>query len=390
MTLRYRAYAFGMPKGLKFTNGVARNPATGRYHVRVMTAGRVIQKVLPTKRSAEALVRDLKVEKVRASLGLGPSVTGATIKQVTTTFIEEAEARGVMDSTAGRYRRVAKILNRVLGPQRSARLANADIARFVATRRSEGVSGRTIQAELSLLRTFVRGTVGPAFIEWVTPTLYDPQQAAPKPIPTDTEIAGLLWTLRDQPPWYRVILLGLLTALRPSDVLAVGPAHLQTTDSGDPILAVPMQKRRGQVLALPVVPRLWTVISAVDSGTFGPTVTTYQSFQSGLRHHTRTLTTPWNGIQALRRTAATWASEAGFTDDQVGLLLGHKVRGMAREHYIRPAADPWIPVRREMLGAVAARLKEAEASFEIYFGAYEKHTPETLKTIRDKRRDSLK
>jgi integrase len=95
------------------------------------------------------------------------------------------------------------------------------------------------------------------------------------------------------------------------------------------------------------------------------------SFGSALRHHTKALDKPWNGVQSLRHVAATWVSEEGFTDAEVGILLGHTVPSMARRHYIRPAADPWVVLRRRMLTAVEDRLEMAYATLENF----KRHTP---------------
>jgi integrase len=298
-------------------------------------------------------------------------VDAQTLSQCVEGFIEAAEVRGVMVSTAARYRRVGRQLLEVLGRRRSPRLTNGDVMAYVKARREAGVSGRTISSELSLLRTFLRGTVGPAAITWAAPRLYDPDQEAPKPIPRDWAVADLLQVLRPKPPWHRAALIALLTALRPADVLRLGPQHLNRNERGWPFLVVPMQKRRGAEVVIPVVETLFRELEPVTSGLYGPTVTGVASFGSALRHHTKALQKPWNGVKILRSVAATWASEEGFTDAEVGILLGHTVPSMARKHYIRPAADPWMVLRRRMFEAVEARLELADAELENF----KKHTP---------------
>lgn len=346
------------PPGLKYSGGIARDEQ-GRYHVRIMVNRQLIRRILPTRREAQSLIRDLKREKMRAELGLSSGMTTRTLAQCVEGFIEAAEQRGVMYSTADRYRRVGRTLLKVFGRRRNPQLTNADVAEYVAARRADGVTGRTIASELSLLRTFLRGTVGPSCIAWATPTLYDARQAAPKRIPSDLEVAGLFETLRPRPPYYRAALIALLTALRPADVLRIGPRHLEAGAEGQPILVLGMQKRRSLEIVIPVVPMLWRALEGVTDPTYGPPSRSIQSFGSGLRNATRDLVPPWNGINILRHTAATWSAEAGFTDDEVGVLLGHRVKGMARQHYIRPSSDPYVGMRRPLLEAVAERLEIA-------------------------------
>ncbi len=73
--------------------------------------------------------------------------------------------------------------------------------------------------------------------------------------------------------------------------------------------------------------------------------------------------TGWNGLGHLRPTAATWASEAGFSDEDIDALLGHSAWTLARKSYIRSPRlvlnDPLIPKRLEMLKAVERRFLEA-------------------------------
>ena len=49
---------------LKYKKGVARDPKTGSYHIRLRVAGEEIRRSFPTRRAAEAAVAALKQRKV--------------------------------------------------------------------------------------------------------------------------------------------------------------------------------------------------------------------------------------------------------------------------------------------------------------------------------------
>ncbi len=150
------------------------------------------------------------------------------------------------------------------------------------------------------------------------------------------------------------VLLGLLTALRPSDVMGLTDEHII-----DGIIHTGMQKLRGKALAIPVVPTLAVALEGIT----GPLVArpNYRSVSHYLFKATEHMSPPWRGTGRCRHLAATWSSEAGFADDDIGVLLGHTgAKSIARRHYIRSKqtrlADPFIELRREMLEAIEARL----------------------------------
>jgi len=335
---------------LKFKKGIAKDPETGRWHVRVMVNGERVRRILTSRREAEALIAGMKRKKLAAQLGLAVVGSGPTLGTCVDNYIEAAEARGIAPKTAANYRRIGRRAKRILGARKQAWLNNHDIAEFVRTRRADNASKTTIEGELFVLRAMLRDGAGWAAITWAMPRLIDQNENAPKPIPTDDEIAALCLAVSDHPPIYRAVLLGILTAMRVGDICT-----LTSNEVHDGVIVTGMHKRRGRQIAVPMVATLAEALEGIE----GPLALPAYGLRSGLRWHTRHLSDPWNGISILRSTAATWASEAGFTDESVGVLLGHQVHTVARKHYIRsrlPLRDPFIETRREMLETIEARL----------------------------------
>jgi hypothetical protein len=338
---------------LKFKDGIAHDPLSGSYHIRITVGGKRISRVVGSRRQAEAIVRGLKHQKLATDLRLVVDGPGPSLGDCLSDYITDAEVRGLAPKTLQNYRAVRSNLERILSSCRQPRLQNKEISEYVRARRADGTSSKTIETELSILRSAIKATVGPECLTWSTPGTLDSDEAAPKPIPLDQEIAAVYLALEDCKPLQRAVVLGLLTALRQGDVL-----ELESTDVADGLIIKGLGKRRGRQIAIPVVPMLARSIRGVE----GPLTVPAQSLRSGMRRHTQHLPKSWSGIGKLRSTAASWASAAGFTDQQIGVLLGHKGSTISKRRHIRtvmPLADPFIELRRAMLSAIEVRLETA-------------------------------
>jgi len=329
------------------------DPSSGQWHVRVMINGDSIVRVFDTRRQADAAIIALKHRKTAEQLGLVVAGGIPTLAACVADYIDRAEIRGVAPGSLENYRRYARHFARIIGARRSPALTNGDVLDYVRTRRREGVSVVTVLIEVRFLHTAIKGTVGQAFLTWAVPKLYDPAQAAPRPIPTDASIAATFTALEGSSDLRRAFLIALLTALRQSDACS-----LLSSDIVDGVILTGMRKRRGSPIAVPVVDTLAAALEGVD----GPLTPPPEKVVAAIKWRTRHLSPPINGLGFLRSTAATWASAAGFTDENVGVLLGHRTSSVARRHYIRasmPLRDSFIDVRRSMLEAVESRFVRA-------------------------------
>ena len=334
---------------LSFTKGIARDPASGRYHTRVQIDGRRVQRWFETRRAAEVYLIAARQDQVAASLGLIVDDQGMTIDGAFEEYIGDAEVRGLAQPTLRGYRQVRTAVVRHFGTRKGCRLDRRDVQGYAKHRRNRSVKGSRIEAELKFLQTVLRHTVGQSFLTWEVPRMVDPDQAAPRAIVGDDEIASSYHAVAGRPDVQRAIVIALLTALRQTDVL-----RLTSSDLTDGVLIVGMSKRRGQPIAVPVVETLAAHLEGVE-GKYTPT---HDSMRMYMRRRT-----PWYGVGHLRAVAATWASEAGFDDDEVSALLGHARHSIARTHYIRAPRvllrDPYLDTRRAMLETVEARFLEA-------------------------------
>jgi len=328
------------------------DPSSGQWHVRVMINGNSVVRVFDTRRQADAAILALKHRKTAEQLGLVVPGDTPNIGKCLDQYIDDAEVRGLAPKTLRNYDLYRRHIRQVIGGRRPAILSNVIVNDYVRQRRRAGAGNLHIQIELRFLHTVIRDVLGQAFLVWSVPKLYDRQQHAPRPVPPDAEVAAVFHALEGT-PYQRAFLICLLTALRQADACA-----LVSTDMTDGVILTGMQKRRGQPIAVPVVATLAAALAGID-GAFTPKA---QTVRAGLAYRTRNLPRPWSGLGRLRATAATWASHAGATDDNVGVMLGHTVGSVARAHYIRstlPLNDPFIEVRRQLLEHVEARFLAA-------------------------------
>ncbi len=179
-------------------------------------------------------------------------------------------------STLLDYRAVGKRLVKHLGAHHLPQFEQSEIMDYVKLRREDGAGARLITRELKLLATFLKGTVGISYLTWSIPRLVDATENATKPIPSDEEIAAVYGALDSRPDVQRAFLLGLLTALRASDVCS-----LESTDKVNGVITVGMRKRRGTPIAVPVVDTLKDALKGVE-GKLTPTVGRSASSELGV------------------------------------------------------------------------------------------------------------
>lgn len=333
-----------MTASVKFKKGIGQDPKTGSWWIRIRVNNREIRATFSTRVLAENALNALRQQKKAAQLGLATVEPAETLQSLTTRYIEDAQARGLSDATITDYKAVSKRLVNHFGKRHHPRIQQHEVLQYVKARRQAGAGARLITRELKLLQTFIKSTVGVSFLTWSVPKLV--QDKTQKPNRSDSEIVDVYRIMADRPDVQRAILTALLTALRPSDVHS-----LSSSDLVDGVLLVGMQKRRGSPIAIPVVATLATAFENISGTLVASAGATKAAFQRSL--------IGWHGVGHLRATAATWASEAGFPDEEIDVLLGHSQWTLARRHYIRSTrlvlADPNLELRRKMLEAVEKR-----------------------------------
>jgi integrase len=323
-----------------------------RWHARKMIGGRVIQRSFPTKRGAQMFLEALVVDAIAAAYGLEIAEAPKTLEDVFDEYIAERRLYGRSEETIHSYQWASVGLYKHLGKSSSPILTRARVNEYVRRRQLDGASNKAITRELKLLRTVVRHVIGESALTWQLPALAT--KAPARVLPPDEEIRAV-WNAIDREDVRTAIMLGVLTGMRAGDVLRAGPGWRE----GD-LLAVPMQKRRGIVNVLPLVPTLAARLDAIVSDKY--VCCSQAAIKMVLQRLTRprgedkppTVATvqPWHGLGHMRHICATWAAQAGHDEESVGLVLGHAGRSVARRHYI---TDEGVEVKRKVLKSVEKR-----------------------------------
>lgn len=332
-------------KGITWSKGIGKHE-NGSWYIRVRQNGREITKAFPTKGEAENALKALRTRKVASELGLVANDAPDTLERVCDRYITDARARGLSEVTIKDYTKIMGRLKDYFGKRHSVRFEQREILDYVSHRKAKAGS-RLIKRELGLLQTIIKHTAGQAYLTWAVPRLHDQEENAAKPVPTDAEIAGVYKALSKRPDCQRAFLLALLGALRPTDVFKA-----QSSDIHGDTLTVGQQKRRGSVVEVPLVETLKKAVKGVK----GPLACTAPAFKKYCERQE----IGWHGVHILRHTASSWAGQAGYEDEQIDILLGHATWSVAKKHYLRlPKADPFTPLRKEMLEAVEKRFLKA-------------------------------
>jgi len=326
---------------LTFKNNIAHDKVTGRYHVRVMVRGRVVQRAFPTRRAAVMFHEALVLDAAAQAYGLHTDVGPRTLEDAIEEYITDRRLYGLSEVTLSDYNNIAKRVYGHLGKSFPIHLRKRDINEYILLRQADGAGNRRILRELKMLRTMLKNTVGPEVVTWAIPALV--LENIDHSIPTDEEIGTVYSSAREDVQ--TAILLALLTGMRAGDVFRASPRW--RTDN---LLAVEMSKRHGLVNVLPIIPTLKTRLDTLSSPLY--VTSSKDAVKMALQRGEGT----WSGVGHLRRVCATWASQAGFSEEDIGLVLGDAGATVARRHYID---DEGIKRKRRVLKAVEKRFLKA-------------------------------
>ncbi|MCD4747829.1 MAG: hypothetical protein K8R59_00530 [Thermoanaerobaculales bacterium] len=339
---------------MKYTNGIGKAP-NGKWRVsRRSIGGKIIRGTFLTQADAR-MFRDT-IDRQRLRARVGPVLANdapKSLEEAMDEYISDAEARGLAAVSVRSLEAARKTILKHIDGNHGVVLDRHDIIDFVRNRRNDGAGSFTITRNLQVLHTMIKHTAGQAALTWGVPRLIDSDEAAAKPIPPDTDVVTVYHLVAHRPEVQRAMLIALLTSLRPGDVF-----RLDSSDIVEDVIVAGMQKRRGQPIAIPIVPTLSTALDGIK----GPLTASHSITKMVLQRATtkavaaKQIESIWYGVQNLRRIAATWASLAGFDHTDVDILLGHEAWSLARKSYIRRRrnilADPYIELRRKMLESV--------------------------------------
>lgn len=323
---------------LAFRNNIARDPVTGRYHVRVVVRGRAIQRGFPTKRSALAALEHY----IMAAAGIPDGAAVPRLAEAVEDFVARLRLLNRSESTVGYYRlRFARLVEG-LGDVRLDGVDQSDVEGYVRERSAE-VGPGTVNKELGSLATLYRHVgIEP---RWRLPSLsHHPRSRKVHPPAT----VARLWRDLDDPARVAVGLC-LLAGLRASEAFSAEASWVRV-DDGE--LWVPIRKV-GAWNRTALVPTLAAILPSD-----GPLVRTSEAqVRYTLEEASKRLgvSPTWKGPGAFRHHCATWAVEAGASRDQVREVLSHQA-GTVTDRYIHSQA---VKVKRTVLEMVERVFLEA-------------------------------
>ena len=319
-----------MPRNLRYD-------ATARlWRCRRMVRGRVYKASFTRKEDASEWLRKLE----RLGAGLEPIPQLVTLQEAWAIYRGGLAQRGTTPETLRYYGAKYAALTGILGEHAILnRVTEADVSRYLETRRDGGIGNRTLKSELTFLhRLAERAEAQP---RWAVPPLKITEN--PRKVPTPAQWAAV-WRQLEGPA---AVALGLctLTGMRASEAFR---CHASDYDAERAVIRLSARKA-GDVHVVPVVPTLAALLPAK-----GPLVkATEHEVSWALEAASKATKGPrLSGPGIGRHCFATWAvALCGYTEDKVGDALGHARPGATRRYIHAEAVEP---IRRPMALAVEA------------------------------------
>jgi len=310
----------------------------GRWRVRKVVRGHTYDRLFSLRKAALEYLSHLELLAAGVPVDGGPE----TIRELGAAYRQRLEHRSRSPETIDYYLKITASLMRELGADASPQLAPYQLEEYLERRRAGGAGDAMILKELRALQSYMRAAgITPT---WRVPDLRPVRHH--RRLPPDDELARLI--LAADPVSRRALLLGLLTALRPSEVLAL------TWDQVD-LKAGTIRVTMPKVSWENVLPIVRTLAQELKGGGDGPLLPVRDRYELArlLERASRQAGVPvWHGAGITRHLAVTWAMDAAYTEGQVALLTGH-VAGITRRHYARSAGS--LGLKRKILEAVEKR-----------------------------------
>ena len=327
-----------MPRNprLAWKNNLARDAVTGRYHVRVMIGGRVIQRAFPTRRAAVAALEHYSLQ----AAGIPTETVAPTLAEALEVYVERLALLQRSEATEDYYRRRMKPLIVALGELRLDRLDQRRLEEYVGER-SQEVGAGTVNKELHALVTICRHHgLTPA---WRLPSLSHHPRSRMVQAPA---VVALLWR-ELSPPARAAVGLCLLAGMRASEATAAEASWVHGEELWVPVRKTGGWNRTALVATLAAArPRERKLVTVDDAPL------RYELEKVSKRHG---ITPPYRGPGAFRHHCATWAVDAGCTRDQVREVLSHQ-GGTVTDRYVHSQA---VAIKRRVLETVEGVLLEA-------------------------------
>jgi integrase len=352
-----KEWADGRPAE-KYSQGIAKLPG-GLYRVRISIRGKRIKRTFPTRNDAIRFRNSVMVERAG-----GQAQKYLTMVEVWQAERERWERAGLAAATVNDYEdQVAKI-GEVIDPYGSADLTQAEIEVYIDTRLAQGGGKARIAKELRFLRAAIKGAgVPPA---WEEPRGELKHTRRLRHVYRDVEVAAIVDSLEGHREARRAVLLALLTGMRPREVRSASTAWLWRDETGAIAeIQIPAEftagerQKTGVSNRLPVVGMLREALDEVVGE--GPLIRVGENaLRSVLRRRSKRLRleVECSGTETFRHTPATWAKDAGFTDDEIDVALSHfPHHSTAARYYTRQAQA--VEPKRRIFEAVEARLLDA-------------------------------
>ncbi|MFQ5896136.1 MAG: tyrosine-type recombinase/integrase [Nitrospinota bacterium] len=329
----------------------------GRWLAWCRIGGQLVQRLRPTRREAEEILRLMKRRRDLASLGLAedPKEPGPTVGQAVAAYLQDCHqggrlapktAKGYSDVLRlallpflGAARPLAAVTGESLDAYRAARLAAK------VRHRARPLSPSTVAKELGIAGTFLRWSWRRGWLPAVPPIrLPKVASRAPEPL-SDERLAALLQA--SHPALRAAILLAVHTGLRAGELLSLRREdidlkarllHLRprpewTPKSNRP-RTIPLNRTAAAALASIPLPPAGPIFLARRGGPM-----TVKGLSAALQWAAARANLEGVTLHALRHTFGTRLARAGSAEHAISALLGHSSTAMSQRYvHLRPEA----------------------------------------------------
>ena len=316
----------------------------GRWQVRKMVMGKVIERIVASEDEADKLIMDLR----REAVGVPAPPPVKTLASIVAEYQRKLASEDAPGDTTDYYERIAKHLQQHLGPNAPPPRTQREIVSYVERRKASGGQGVSILKELSALKTFMR--YSGLQVEWQLPKMRVKHRETY--CPTDAEIATTYLSLQ-RPDAERAFLLALLAGMRTYEVLR---ARWEDVDLDRRILKIRAEKTDRDNFVYVSDP-LFNALKGGGTGTVIPL--SKSALRDIMVRRTAGMARPWSGIKYLRHATSTWALEAGYSELAVDGILSHARGGITKRHYDHRLALARAKESQPILEAVAERFAKA-------------------------------
>ena len=315
---------------LQFKKNLARDPRTGRWHVRLRIHGRRAQKGgFPSKQSASLFLE----HQILNAAGVPLEGPAPTLKEAANSYLERLRLLQRSEDTIRYYEPKVLVLTQAFGDPPLDRISQANIEGFVKERSRE-VKPSTVNKELSFLRSLYRHTeIDPS---WALAPL---SAQTSRRFVHSRDVVRELWSTLAAETKVAVGLC-LFVGLRQKTAYEADATWVHGSE-----LWIPHSKT-GESFKTYVVPTLSALLPSE-----GKLVRKNRdAIRSELMRRSKKLkiNPPYQGIGGFRHHCATYLAECGVSPDVIRLVLTHSVGGVTARY----VASQSLTLKRDALTKV--------------------------------------